>query len=162
MPIKSVTEFDTSHQPTRIQTERFNGVVDLPDNVDRSIRVLIKKYLKDIKKYCFLNSIYGAMDQDQLVERLRTFRVQNDQIPNRFTKTKDMDVDETEKIKAARRQALGLPEISTTVQRRGQDQINNSEIQTDDQIQGSSSLAEDLQDTIRDQIIPRTVYKRKL
>ena len=70
MPIQSFTEFDTSHQPTRIQTETFNGVVDLPYNVDRSIRVLIKKYLNDIRKYCFLNRIYGATDQDKLVERL--------------------------------------------------------------------------------------------
>ena len=161
MPVESATNFDPNFQPTRIKSETFKNVVELPDNVDRTIRVLIKHYLNDMREMVYLNNFYEKGINDlQVARRLTKYRIQNDKMPERFSKLEFTT--EIEQVKAARRQVLGLPEITTGIQPASVEiERNPEEHRMEHGIEESSSLEEDLEDTIRDLSISRLVHNRK-
>jgi len=154
MPLAVLKHFSTELKPTMLPVETFPGVVDLPHNVDRSIRVIVKHYLNDLRKMVFAATMYTDIDQMQLIRRIKKFRVTGHGLPERFA---SLNADDVEKIRASRRESLGIAmPVPAANEDDSQDPWNANESPA------KSSLLEDLHDSIRDRAVPRNVYKRKM
>ena len=161
MPLESNTSFDPNVATTTIPEETFEGVTEIPDNVDRIIRGLVKEYLDDMRRHVFLASMYNdRVGEPQLKRRTKQFSAKVNPMPERFNRIDDDDI---ERVRLARRQILGLSPDSTPQQSQQEEPDNSqhrhrSEIDNDNK----SSIVEDLQDRIRDSNVPLQVYRKKL